>query len=255
MVDLTGLRILVTRPQPQGDELCQQIAKFGGHPIAFPTLAFAPPSHPEALDEAITALGEQNTLIFISPQAVFATVSLIQKQWPHFPPTVKWAAIGAGTAKALRAAGWDVHIQPNQQWNSEGLLALPEFQHVQDQKIAVIRGLGGREWVDQTLTARGANVLSVVAYQRVIPNVDVAPIIKQLSEHAIDQIIVTSFESAQNLKLLMGEAGWPLIQKIPMIVVSERIKLLAHELGFQTIWVAQNASAHALLQACAHPQK
>lgn len=251
MLDLTGLHILVTRPHPQGEGLCQRIAELGGHPIAFPTIAFAPPPHPEALTQAIAALGEQDWLIFISPQAVYATAAAIRQQWPRLSNSVKWAAIGAGTAEALRAAGWEVNVQPEQQWNSEGLLNLPEFQNVTGQKVAVIRGLGGREWIDQALQARGAQVLTIVAYQRVIPVTDVEPILKQLQQNAIDQVIITSFEGAHNFKQLLGKEGWPFIQKIPMIVVSERIKLLAQDLGFQTIWVAQNASTNAIIKTCA----
>ena len=128
------------------------------------------------------------------------------------------------------------------------MLALPEFQAVQGQKVAIIRGEGGRELLHQQLTERGAQVLHVIAYQRVLPEVEAAPILQMLKQHQLNAIVCGSFESVQNLKILLGDAGWPFLKELPLIVVSERIKMLAQDLGFQTIWVAQNASLEAVVE-------
>lgn len=143
-MNLANVSILVTRPEPQGAELCQQITELGGHAISFPTIAFAPPPDADAFANAIAQLGGQEWLVFISPQAVRASVPAIRQRWTHLPSTVKFAAVGAGTAKALKAAGYDAALQPSSEWSSEALLALPEFQNVKDKHIAVIRGVGGR---------------------------------------------------------------------------------------------------------------
>ena len=175
----------------------------------------------------------------------------IRRAWPHFPPQVKLAAVGAGTAQALREAGYQVSAYPNAEWSSEGLLALSEFQTVTGQKIAIVRGEGGRERLDNEFTARGAMVLHVIAYQRLLPTVDVKPYQQMLKEHAINAIICGSFESVKNLKILLAEEGWPFLKAIPLIVTSERIKMLANNLGFQTIWIAKNASHAAVVETLA----
>jgi uroporphyrinogen-III synthase len=244
---MNHLHILITRPEIQGRELCQRITEHGAHPIHFPTIAFAGPPDEQAFTQALMQLGEQDTLIFISPQAVYASIAHIRKHWPHFPDTVKWAAVGAGTAKALQEAGYNAVLYPDKQQNSEGLLALPEFQHVTDKKIAIIRGAGGREHLDKILAERGASVLPVIAYERILPTMDISDCLSRLKQRAIDVIVCTSYDSIRNLKILLGDAGWPYLQEIPVIVVSVRIKMLAEDLGFRRIWVTRDASQTAIL--------
>ena len=96
----------------------------------------------------------------------------MRSQWPVFPSTLRLAAVGAGTANALQAAGYNVTVCPRDEWSSEALLDLPDFQSVAGKHIAIIRGVGGRELIDRTLTERGAQVLPVMAYQRVLPPSD-----------------------------------------------------------------------------------
>lgn len=247
MNQLANLHILVTRPEPQGRALCLQIEERGGRALSFPTIAFAPPPDMHAFQEAIAKLGQQDWLIFISPQAVSASLVAMRSQWPVFPSTLRLAAVGAGTAKALQAAGYNVTVCPRDEWSSEALLDLPDFQSVVGKHIAIIRGVGGRELIDRTLAERGAHVLPVMAYQRVLPPSDTSKILPLLEQKKINIIICTSFEGVRNLTLLLGDSAWPYLKELPLIVMSERIKVLAHDLGFQTIWVTPKASSEAIL--------
>jgi len=241
------LYLLVTRPPPAGKVLCDLIEARGDVAIHLPTIAFAPPADEHRLQRAIARLGEQDWLIFISPQAVYASIPAIRSNWPDFPPQVKLAAVGKGTAAALKAAGYLVTVYPSTQWSSEGLLALPTFQSLHNQKIAIIRGDPGREQLERELTARGAQVTPVIAYQRQLPVVNLTPYLAMLAQKKIDAIIAASGEGVQNLKKMFHEQGWDQLKQLPLIVISERIKWLAHELGFQTIWITSNASHEAIL--------
>lgn len=248
-MNLVNRTILITRPAPAGPVLCSLIEAQGAHAIHFPTIQFAPPPDQEALNQSIAMLDQHHWLIFISPQAVYAASPLIRKAWPVLPAHVKIAAVGAGTAQALAQAGYTVACYPTQEWSSEGLLDLPEFRSLTGKKIAIIRGAGGRELLANTLVERGAAVTHMIAYQRVLPDR-----VKNLPWHDSNQktihaIVCTSFEAVQNLKKLFAEEAWSTIQQTPLIVVSERIKMLAHNLDFQTIWVARNASHEAILEA------
>lgn len=255
MIDLGGLSVLVTRPDPEGSELCEMIENHGGYAYHLPTIDIAPPSDMTAFSEAIKKLGEVEWLIFISPQSVYASVPAIRRAWPEFPEQVKFASVGPGTAKALHQAGYLVAIHPSTEWNSEGLLNLPVFNEVKGKKIAIIRGEGGREKIDQVLSKRGAKLLQVIAYRRILPKVHVKEPLQLCQQGKIDVIISTSFESVKNLKILLGNEGWPYIQKIPLLVISERIKGLAHDLGFKTIWVTHKACHQAILKTLAQNRK
>lgn len=249
MSNLDKLRVMVTRPQPQGMELCRLIDSCGGQAVSFPTIEFAPPTDVKAFQQAILLLGEQDGLIFISPQAVYASVTAIREVWRQFPLHVQFAAVGAGTANAMQEAGFTQIIYPSHDWSSEGLLDLPEFQNITHKLWAIISGEGGRDVLEKTLIARGAHVLPVIAYQRVLPQVDPAPYLALFKQYQIDVVVCASYESIRNLKILLGKEGWPFIRVVTLVVMSERLKVLAQDLGFQTICVARNASHKAVLDA------
>ncbi len=241
------LAVLVTRPGSNGLALCQCIEAFEGKAWHFPTIAFAPPLDLPAFYRAIAQLDEQAYWIFNSPQSVEASIKIIQHKWPQLPSSVKLAAMGAGTQRVLKAAGYQDIICPVSDWHSEGLLALPEFQSIKHKKIAIVRGEGGREYLEKIFTEREAQVLSIIAYRRVLPLIDVTPYEQLLRAGAINRVVCTSFEGIQQLLILLGASLDSLIKRIPLIVSSERVKTLAQDLGFQTIWVARNASHQAIL--------
>ncbi|MBV9576387.1 MAG: uroporphyrinogen-III synthase [Gammaproteobacteria bacterium] len=246
MMNAAMKTILVTRPGLPGTELCRLLDKEGSHSFHFPTIAFAPPQNTEAVSQAITIIDKQHWLIFNSPQAVHAITPAIKAAWPQFPSQIKIAAIGAGTKKALLAAGHQTVFQPAE-WSSEGLLSSPEFQSVHAQRIAIVRGEGGRELLDIRLRERGAQVLSILAYQRVLPQQETEHCENLLKKKAIHAIVCTSYESVRNFKDLLSAPAWNSLKMLPLVVVSQRVKTLAQDLGFQTIWVAHNPSHEAIL--------
>lgn len=213
----------------------------------FPTMAFGPPTDGQAMKEGIAGIGDEDWLIFISPQAVHSSAPYLREYWPTLPGKLKLVAMGEGTAKALKEAGFEVHLQPKQTSNSESLLEEAALKTVSGQKITLIRGDGGRDALDRGLTERGATVSHVITYRRVLPTADPTVCRQQFHDHLFDVMICTSFEGVYNLKQLMGEACWPLVKLVPLVVVSERVKRLASDLGFTTIWLATSASNDALL--------
>jgi uroporphyrinogen-III synthase len=245
---LNQLYVMVTRPGLTGMTLCHQIQQAGGQSIHFPTIAFAPIQEHIFPKPCHTKLEEQDWLIFISPQAVYASMPKIAACLSRLIKTVQFASIGASTAKILRNTMHVKVLCPETEWNSEGLLNLPDFQWLQGQKIMLIKGEGGRELLKNTLIARGALVSEFIAYKRIIPSIDTNECLSLLHQNIINVIVGSSFEGIKYLKMLVGQENWSLIASIPLIVMSDRIKLLAHHLGFQTIWVTQNGT-HASTMA------
>lgn len=246
LTSLKQLNIMVTRPSPQGVSLCEMLRQQGANPIFFPAVEIASLTESSAFIDSIRQLHLFNWLIFISPQAVLQTAKCIHKYWPSFPKHVKIAALGEGTALTLQKAHLPVHIYPPHQWDSEGLLALQAFQHVSQQKIAFIRGEGGRTFLADELTKRGAVLSHIIAYRRCLPKIDVQPYLNLLNKKKIDIIISTSSDILQNLTLLLGNAGSELY-RVRLIVISSRMMALAKKLGFHTILLAKNASHEAIM--------
>lgn len=239
--NLKDYTVLVTRPEQAGIELCNIIEQNDGKAIHFPTIAFAPRVF------SLPNLQTIDLLIFISPQAVIASAKLLQEHWPK-ENAPKIAAVGEGTKKVLLEKGFAVNFVPEAEWGSEGLLQLPALKAVKGRHILIVRGEGGRELLADTLSARGATVSHLLAYERVMPQIPIAEILSLMKINGIHAIVCTSFTGVQNLKKMLTEDAWPYIKTMPLVVVSDRIKALAQDLGFSNVQLATNASHDAILQ-------
>ncbi|OGT37653.1 MAG: hypothetical protein A3F12_05070 [Gammaproteobacteria bacterium RIFCSPHIGHO2_12_FULL_38_14] len=238
------LSILVTRPGQRGLQLCKRIEAEGDQAIYLPTIDFAPYQNQKQLTSWINQLDEQDVIIFTSERAVIAFFDLYFKKNEPIP-VKKIAAVGRHTAKLLEQKGFNV-IYPQHEAGSEGLLHLPQFTSVAHEKIMLITGENGRDFLEKTLRLRGALVTSMFVYKRILPLLDSTHVAHAFKQRKIDAIIAASFDSVHNLKILLHDV-WPLLLKVPLIVVSERIKILAKDLGFQTIWVTRDTSLQAFI--------
>lgn len=245
MNKLPPLSVLVTRPDPQGFDLCAVLEKHQFKTHYLPTITFAPVEQ-NNMQAILASLNEQDWLIFTSPRAVWTSVPYIRQAWPDLPATVHFAAVGKGTAEALKEAGY-LAIYPEQGEGADCLLALPEFKRVAGLAVTIVKGVNGREILQDVLTNREARVTMWATYRRMLPVLDMQPTLDLLSAGFLDVIVCTSCDGMRHLETLIGEKQVASLHALPLIVVSERIKTLAKDLGYQTIWVADQASHHAIL--------
>jgi uroporphyrinogen-III synthase len=173
------VRVLVTRPQPQADQWVERLRAAGFDAHALPLIAIEALSDAQPLREAWDALARDALAVFVSPNAVarFFAARLANEGWPA---GVLAAGTGPGTAAALHAHGVPdaLIVQPAAsaaQFDSEALwnagLASREWA---GRSVLIVRGDGGRDWLADTLAARGANVRFVRSYARALPRLDAA---------------------------------------------------------------------------------
>ena len=227
---LAGLNIVVTRPREQAAQLAQRIAQAGGKAILFPLLEISPVADPQPLRALIARLHEFDLAIFISPNAVSygMEAALAAGAWPA---KLKIATVGQGSAKALRELGVKEVIAPQDKFDSEALLALPELQKVAGWRVVIFRGDGGRKLLDDTLKARGAIVEYAACYQRAKPQQDVSTLFAAVP-HAIT---VTSSEALRHLWDMLDEPNRVRLSSVPLFVPHTRIAGAAHELGWRDV--------------------
>jgi uroporphyrinogen-III synthase len=248
MTGLNGVRVLVTRPAHQAENLCHLIAERGGIAVRFPTLAIVECDDLLAIQKKLAHLEAFDWLIFISANAVNFALKANDGKIPAFRIGATCVAIGKATANALAMAGLPVNLLPENNYNSEALLAMPEMQQIQGQRLLIVRGVGGREELANTLRSRGADVHYLNVYKRIIPRINNANVITLLEQNQLDVITATSGETLQNLLIMLGVAYHGQLFTLPLVVVSDRIKQLATELGFKRIAVASSPSDEAILE-------
>ncbi len=213
--------VLVTRPEPGGQSLCQAIDAAGGQSVYFPTMEIHP------LNTQNKTINECDIIIFTSPNAVIHANTLLDAT-----KKAAVATVGAGTANALKQHNIKTDLCPDKQFNSEGLLELPEMQAVQNKKIVIVKGIAGRPLLEETLRARGANLSTVCVYERKLPVVEQKRLDELFNRTDIDIIVCTSCECLENLFILATNHVAALRQQ-QLLVSSDRIARLATSLQFQ----------------------
>jgi len=246
---LEGVSIVVTRPAHQAEGLCRRLAREGAEVIRFPVMEIAEPQDKTHLIALIDSLADFDLAIFISPNAVNRAIPLIDSR-VEFPPDLLVAAVGQGSARALEKIGRPADIFPDQSFNSEALLALPELCEVEHKKIVIFRGEGGRELLANTLKERGAEVVYAECYRRIIPQFEISLLLNHWERDEIHIILVTSNEGLQNLYEMVAGPGRNNLLHTRLVVISQRMYALATKLGFtQAPIVAETASDEALVDA------
>lgn len=224
---LAGLRIVVTRPRDQAMGLARGIEQAGGVAVLFPLLDIVPlPDSPE-LQGQLARLPQFDLAIFISPSAVTHGLAAMRAAG-DIPPALKFAAVGQGSANALRRLGISRIIAPQDNFDSEALLALPELQAVQGWRVLIFRGNGGRELLGDTLAARGAEVEYATCYVRAKPALDPAGLLAG----GVDAITVTSSEALEHLWQAADEGSRARLAALALFAPHERIAATARRLGW-----------------------
>ncbi len=230
---LAGRAILITRPAAQAEGLAAKIRLEAGEPIVFPSIEIAPPADEISLSAVLGRLHEFELSVFISPTAV-ACGSKRVAAIGGWPSAMRFAAVGAGSAKALAAVGISGVIAPAGRGDSEALAALPEMAQVRGRSILIFRGEGGREDLKRTLESRGAKVEYAEVYRRVRPDADPAPLLERWARSSLHAVSVTSAEGLENLFAMLGEQGAAYLRATPMFVPHPRIEQAARRHGIAT---------------------
>jgi uroporphyrinogen-III synthase len=230
---LTGIGVAITRPVDQAKKLAELIRNSGGTPILFPLIEITPLSDYSQFETVISEIDSYDWAIFISSNAVQNGMPRLVKQTAKqgIPPTLKFAAIGPVTSKELQGFGVANVVVPEDRFDSESLLALPEMTNVAGKKVMIFRGVGGRDVLAETLKKRGAQVTFAECYQRINPQTDCDLLAQLYSEKKLHGIVVTSSEAMRHLLDLVGSSDW--LKHVTLFVNHARIAELPLQLGLK----------------------
>jgi len=213
---LDGLGVLITRPRRQASELAAAVESCGGVAVVFPVIEIAPRARTE-IAAGLKRLADADITVFISGNAVEHGAEYA---------TGQIAAIGPTTAAALEAAGSTVDIRPSSGFDTEHLLAEPAFDDVAGKSIRIVRGMGGRERLAETLRQRGARVDYVEVYERRLPEYT-ANTISDLESRwlrgDIGAVVVMSVQSLENLVELLPRSARERLAATPLVTPAERV--------------------------------
>lgn len=253
-MNLTGLNVLLCRPEQANTRLQDKIVAAGGRCLHIPCMEIAQLEEAAAIaaiKAGVMNLDQYAFVIFISQNAVKYAEPWIDQYWPQLPMGQQYLAIGAATAAAARGMAFTELSSAEGAMDSEALLELKQLQDLSDKKVLIFRGKGGREQLAQTLSQRGAKVDYCELYRRIRPaTLSAALAGSQFSDLPGRKVIlVHSGESLENLHHGIEEAGLGAWLSYRLICPSLRVAEMAKSLGFKQVLVASNAGEPAMLEA------
>lgn len=217
-------RLLITRFEPHAQTLSDLLSENGIYSIAQPLLQIKPVAATEI------PLGKvYDFIIAISCNAVIHTNNnFCGIEWPE----THYLAVGEATQRLLEKYTRQSVTVPVSTFSSEGLLALPCLQKLDNRSVLILRGVGGREYLKQHLCHRGASVDYYESYQRVAIDFPTEKMSQKWQQQGINGAIISSVELLEQLikVTLKEQQDW--LKSITLFAASERIINYAHDLGF-----------------------
>jgi len=209
---LAGRRVLVTRAVQQAGKLSDGLKALGAEPVEVPVLEIRPPESFAALDEALgrletTRAAQQFDWLILTSANTVATVvercralNLDVSEMKH----LRVAAVGSATAEAARKADFRVTVVP-EIYNSEGVVAALG-NSILGKRVLLARAKVARDVIPDALTAAGALMTVVDAYQTVLPEGSEERL-KEALRVGVDAATFTSSSSVRNLAEVARAAG------------------------------------------------
>ena len=231
-------RVLITRPQAKSAQLQTLLLSHQLYCLSYPLVQFSVKIAPLAQQSLL----EADIIIAVSENAVI----FANQQISDWPETAQYFAVGKATQQQFSLLGISADSPENA--TSEGLLALSHLANVQNKRVVLLRGNGGREYLAQELDRRGARVEYVETYCRELVPVDHSDQVLQWQQAQINTIVVTSGEILQYLWDNIGEINRCWLKRLSLIVPSQRIVTIAENLGFQTIELSNGADNESILK-------
>ena len=237
---LQGRRIVVTRPRHQAAGLSERIRAAGGLPVWFPTIDIEALRDNGELDAALARLAEFDLAVFVSGNAVACACARLAGAWPASVPA---GATGPGTAQTLAGHGVARVITPPARFDSEGLVEELDRIGLKPRRVLIVRGEGGREYLADTLRARGAQVECVASYRRVPSLSDPAVIGGLAAAHELDGLVVASSEGGDRLIELLGADALAWLNSAPVFVPHARIQAHLQARGLTRVVLTEGGDA------------
>ena len=244
---LSGVRVLVTRPEPGAGRLAEALAGEGAVPIRVPAIVIAPVEDTAPVERLRERLAGVAVAVFTSRNAVEGFFGRTPGAAHGGLPSVN-LAVGRATAEALRARRIDGVRTPAGRFDSEGLLACPELDagRVHGRLVAIVKGEGGRGLLAPELRRRGAEVIEADVYRRQAPE-RLAAMLDDVRE-STDVVTATSAEALDNL---LGAAPWtaPWLSRRLLVTASERIAGIARARNLPRVTAAESADSASIVEA------
>ncbi len=225
---LHGRRIVVTRARAQASGLAATLRGLGAEVIEAPAIRIEPRIDSERVATMLDDLHAYALVCVTSPNGAELLFDAMAERAmdARALANATVAAIGPGTAQALRGRGLIADIVPPRAVAESLIEALREVV-VDERPVLIARGAEGRDVLPEALAERGAAVDVVALYETVREQPDAATL-ERLSD--ADYVLFASSSAARGFAVAVG-GRFPARARLVSIgpATSETLRELGHE--------------------------
>ena len=242
---LAGYKVLLTRPRDLISSMAQKLRAQGAEVLELPAIRTEATEDNEALRRAWKQMQQYQWLVFTSPTGVKVFFEQMKRECCDIRMlgTVKIAAIGEGTKKALRERGLFVDLMP-EIYDGENLARTLAAELSGGENILIPRAEAGNLELVKILKEAGACVDDVATYRTCYESQDVIDEVAEFEKGKIDCAVFTSASTVRGF----AEAVQGLdFSKVKAACIGKQTRAEAEKYGMQT-WMAKKATMDSLVQ-------
>jgi hydroxymethylbilane synthase len=247
IVPLHSRAVIDTRPD--GDEPGRDsIAGDGFRVLHVPGISIESVESSDELDRARSRIAEYDWVVLTSKRGVGALLDDAKV------PTskVRWAAVGATTARALREKGIDVDCVPASARGDAIPNAMARLGSLRGSRVLLARADAADAALPRKLTEMGAHVDDVIAYRtRTGPEASRRVLHNALADRDVEAIVFASGSAVRGIVELAGENA-ARARALPAVTIGPKTSGVAREQGFEVAAEARTQNEAGLRAALRH---
>jgi uroporphyrinogen III methyltransferase/synthase len=200
---LQGRRVVVTRARAQASALAATLRGLGADTVELPAIRIEPRLESDEVRAAIASIGDYTLVCLTSANGAHLLFEALENAGldARSLAGATIAAIGPGTASALREHGIAADVVPERSV-AEGLAEALADTELEGRRVLVARPAAARETLPDALRERGAEVDAVALYETVREEPD--PEALEAAREA-DYVTFTSASTVRNLAEALGD--------------------------------------------------
>jgi uroporphyrinogen III methyltransferase/synthase len=246
---LKGRSILVTRTARGNKEWKEYFEKAGAKVYSFPAIKTVTVSLTAGRRALIGRLNDFDWIVFTSAEGfrsflrlvAGAHVSLRTGRMP------KIAAIGNGTATAVRAAGYKISFRPS---NADSATIGKEIAPIKKCSVLLPQADIASSALAKALAARGATVTPFVAYKTISAKHPIGTQLRKfLLAHKIDHVLFASPSAIKGFCGGIPKKDIRFIKDVAVIAIGKDVQGVAKRAGFTHVAVSKEPTAGGMADA------
>jgi uroporphyrinogen III methyltransferase / synthase len=241
---LNGRRVVVTRARAQASGLAATLTALGAEVVELPAIRIVPRLEAGEVRDAVHDLHAYALVCLTSPNGVRLLFEAMADQGrdARALANATVAAIGPGTAAALRDHGVIADIVPERSVAEALVEALASFE-VEGRPVLIARAADARDLLPEALRERGGEVDVVALYETVAETADRSAL------EAAEEADYVTFTSSSTVRNFMAAVNGRFPERARVVSIGPVTSEAAREAGLQVHAEAERHDPDGLIEA------